>query len=335
MPKVSVIVPVYNVEKYLARCVDSILNQTFNDFELILVDDGSPDNSGKICDEYAERDSRVKVIHKQNGGVSSARNLGIKTSIGEFITFIDSDDWIEPKMFEQLYNASENCDIIFCGFTSYSLRKTTTDVLPAAIVDNRQLADFYVNNNTGSLCFSTVWAKFYRTEIIKNNNLYFDAGIPSGEDTIFNLIACRYCQKAAFVEASLYNYERRNVGSATRKYFYKMYEYKIAIYEAINQWLSLYEDFKNVDMFYSSFIFATFFHYLTNCGIRLCVYHFKRIYNIEKTKILDNVQEIDEMLGGGFISHLKKGQLSLFVIKWKLRHIKFFVKRSIKSLLKI
>ena len=92
--KVSAIVPVYNVEKYIYRCVDSILNQTFSDFELILVDDGSPDNCPQICDEYAKKDSRIKVIHKENGGLSSARNAGLDIASGEWISFIDSDDWI-------------------------------------------------------------------------------------------------------------------------------------------------------------------------------------------------------------------------------------------------
>lgn len=92
--KISVIVPVYNVEKYLSRCIDSIISQTFSDFELILVDDGSTDSSGKICDEYGKKDGRVKVIHKKNGGQSSARNAGIENSTGEYISFVDSDDWI-------------------------------------------------------------------------------------------------------------------------------------------------------------------------------------------------------------------------------------------------
>ena len=102
MTRISVIVPVYNVEKYLSRCVDSILNQTFTDFECILVDDGSPDNCGKICDEYAKKDKRVKVIHKQNGGLSDARNTGLDIAGGEYIYFLDSDDYVEYNLLEKL-----------------------------------------------------------------------------------------------------------------------------------------------------------------------------------------------------------------------------------------
>lgn len=117
MCEISIIVPVYNVEKYLNKCVDSILNQTFKEFELILVDDGSPDNSGAICDQYAEKDSRVRVIHKENGGLSSARNAGIEVAEGKYIGFIDSDDYIAEDMYELLYNniIKENADLSVCG----------------------------------------------------------------------------------------------------------------------------------------------------------------------------------------------------------------------------
>lgn len=116
MPVISIIVPVYNVEKYLDKCVKSILIQTFEDFELILVDDGSKDRSGVMCDEYAKLDPRIKVIHKENGGLSSARNAGIDIALGEFLGFVDSDDYIEADMYEMLYDnlKRENADISIC-----------------------------------------------------------------------------------------------------------------------------------------------------------------------------------------------------------------------------
>src|SRR5690606_27273688 len=112
MPKVSVIIPVYNAEKYLRECIDSVLAQTFDDFELLLINDGSTDGSGKICDEYAQKDARVKVFHKENGGVSSARNLGLDNAKGEWITFIDSDDWIGENYFYCLTLNNENVGLI-------------------------------------------------------------------------------------------------------------------------------------------------------------------------------------------------------------------------------
>jgi glycosyltransferase involved in cell wall biosynthesis len=116
-PEISIIVPVYNVEKYLEKCLKSILHQIFSDFELILIDDGSTDSSGRICDEYLKRDSRIKVFHKENGGLSSARNYGIEKSTGKYIGFVDSDDYIAKDMYEVLYNnlQRENADVSMCG----------------------------------------------------------------------------------------------------------------------------------------------------------------------------------------------------------------------------
>ena len=118
MPKISIIVPVYKAEKYLNRCVDSILAQTFTDWELLLIDDGSPDRSGEICDEYAKKDSRIRVIHKENGGVSSARQRGQDEACGEYTIHVDPDDWVEPTMLEELYQKAkdDNADMVICDY---------------------------------------------------------------------------------------------------------------------------------------------------------------------------------------------------------------------------
>ena len=118
MPTLSIIVPIYNVEKYLTECVESICNQTYNDLEIILIDDGSTDLSGKICDEFAKKDERVVVIHKSNGGLSSARNAGIDVAKGEYIGFVDSDDYVAPQMYRELYESicENNADVSICGY---------------------------------------------------------------------------------------------------------------------------------------------------------------------------------------------------------------------------
>lgn len=117
-PIISIIVPIYNVEKYLPKCIDSILNQTFKEFELILVDDGSLDNSGRICDEYSKKDKRIRVIHKENGGVSSARNVGVESSLGNYIGFVDPDDYIDKYMYQKMIDMCtiKNADIAICKF---------------------------------------------------------------------------------------------------------------------------------------------------------------------------------------------------------------------------
>ena len=116
-PLISVIVPIYHVEQYLTRCVESLVNQTYSNFEIILVDDGSPDNCPKMCDDWAKKNSRIKVIHKENGGLSDARNAGMQIANGDVISFIDSDDWIDPKFFEVMLNVMQDdeSDIVSCG----------------------------------------------------------------------------------------------------------------------------------------------------------------------------------------------------------------------------
>lgn len=169
MAQISVIVPVYKVEKYLKRCVDSILNQTFTDFELILVDDGSPDGCPAICDEYAEKDARVRVIHKENGGLSSARNAGIdwvfENSDCEWISFVDSDDYVHPKMLEALFNAAVSLGVrvSFCSFyfNTDGNVPVCDEVAPAVYVTPDEL---FINLSALS---QAAWNKFYRREVFK------------------------------------------------------------------------------------------------------------------------------------------------------------------------
>ena len=119
MPKLSVIVPVYNAEKYLDKCIKSIIGQIYTDFELILIDDGSPDLCPLMCDEWKQKDRRIKVVHKENQGVAIARNIGLDLAIGEYVTFVDSDDWLEPTMYLEMLKVLENykCDVVMCDCT--------------------------------------------------------------------------------------------------------------------------------------------------------------------------------------------------------------------------
>lgn len=166
MPKISVIVPIYSVEKYLNRCVDSILNQTFTDFECILVDDGSPDNCGKICDEYAKKDKRVKVIHKPNGGLSDARNAGIDVAQGECLSFIDSDDWIHPQMLEILYNGIVKNNVILsvCAYEETENEKPF-EKIEKPIFEIQNGMDFLVENNVTAV---VAWNKLYHKGLFDN-----------------------------------------------------------------------------------------------------------------------------------------------------------------------
>ncbi len=201
---VSVIVPVYKTEKYLCRCVDSILAQTYTNLEIILVDDGSPDNCGKICDEYAAKDSRIKVIHKENGGVSSARNAGLKSFTGEYVTFIDSDDFVDNRYVECLIeNMDDSTDIVVCSYNALKpdlgLIENFLDYSNTIIsrIDNG--FDFMGKSvNYGILC------KLFKKETL--TGLFFDEKICSGEDALFCAQAYVKVRTIKYVPESLYSY---------------------------------------------------------------------------------------------------------------------------------
>jgi glycosyltransferase involved in cell wall biosynthesis len=171
--KLSIIVPVYNAEPYLRRCIDSILAQTFTDFELILVDDGSPDNCPAICDEYAEKDPRIVVIHKDNGGISDARNAGLDIAKGDYIGFVDSDDYIDAEMYEKMYNAAimHDSDIVSCTYERIDISRGKRSV-SISISDNiltsgnNILEDYY--SKTKWLIFTAVWNKIFKKELFDN-----------------------------------------------------------------------------------------------------------------------------------------------------------------------
>lgn len=187
-PKISIIVPVYNSEKYLCGCIDSILSQSFRDFELILVDDGSRDSSQRICDDYAQKDSRVKVIHKENGGVSSARNAGLSAVRGGYLAFIDADDYVVPEYLYRLINEAEDADMVVCGYKYFYQEEEDETVLRAEysdkIYDAHNMASL-LSKNIEDLPFRTSWAKIFKTSIIKEYSLSFDKGMTLGEDTKF------------------------------------------------------------------------------------------------------------------------------------------------------
>ncbi|WP_443796468.1 glycosyltransferase family 2 protein [Dialister hominis] len=177
MSKISVIVPVYNVAPYLKKCVDSIINQTFTDIEIILVDDGSTDESGTICDQYAQKDSRVKVIHKSNGGLSDARNSGLEVCSGEYIGFVDSDDWISPDMYETLihFAVKEDLDVAMCGVSDIwpDRIEGTPHFKPVILTDVNDIISEILVNKHGGTCIP-VWNRIYRSRIFKD--LKFEKG---------------------------------------------------------------------------------------------------------------------------------------------------------------
>ena len=209
MDLISVIVPVYKVEKYLYKCVDSILAQTYTNLEIILVDDGSPDNCGKICDEYAVKDSRIIVIHQPNGGLSAARNAGLDIATGDFIGFVDSDDYIAPDMYEKLYNAlkENDADLSICNFVYVDSNGNDLNLYPpysAKLYKGREIMHLFSERNY--VCFVTVWNRLYRKQLF--DNLRFEIGKTNEDEFIAHKIFYR-CNTIVFTENTFYYYLKR------------------------------------------------------------------------------------------------------------------------------
>lgn len=182
---VSIIVPAYNSEKSLSRCIESILRQICADFELLLIDDGSTDNTQTICDYYAQLDSRVRVYHKNNEGVSSARNLGLKFAKGEYVTFIDSDDWVDQFYITNLLSHSgEDIDLVISYNWYITKYKQEQEIYPSYKIDNKELFQLMFIQNDMHY-HTSPWGKLYKTSIIKQNNLTFDERMHIGEDLVF------------------------------------------------------------------------------------------------------------------------------------------------------
>ena len=202
---VSIIVPIYNIEGYIRECIDSILAQTYSDFELILVDDGSPDNCGRICDEYAEKDVRIKVIHKENGGLTSARNAGLSVAKGDWIMHVDGDDWIEPDMIESLIEAANitEADLVFGDHMKYG-PSAGNHKLPTWSNDKKDSMSRYI-----AYSMTTIWGSIAKRSLYTEHSLKSPNGVSYCED--FHLIVrlCHYAKKIANVHRPFYHYRYR------------------------------------------------------------------------------------------------------------------------------
>lgn len=220
---ISIIVPVCNVEKYLKKCVDSILNQTYRNIEVILIDDGSPDNCGKICDEYAQQDSRVKVMHIKNGGVSNARNIGIEMSVGQYIGFVDSDDVISEEMYEKLLQVAleNNADIVQCNYC-YLFEDDHTENMERKI-NNKKIdsVDEVKRAFINGLIYPSVATKLFKKEIVRN--IRFNTALKVAEDRLFVFECCCKSSKVVLIDDVLYYYFQRE-NSAIHIFDIKQFE---------------------------------------------------------------------------------------------------------------
>lgn len=227
MPRISIIVPVYKAENVLAKCVDSVLAQTFADWELLLIDDGSPDGSGALCDDYAGQDDRVRVFHKPNGGVSSARNLGMEEARGDLILFIDADDWIEPHTCETLLRALEEAGADSAGCAHWNIQPggekwAESGALPAGVYDAGAIRKGIVDRllgqrlgKPGEVLNGFIWRFLFSRAIIIDHDIRFSGAYL--EDELFLMEYFCLAQKLAMVDEPLYYY-LQNPASVTRNY---------------------------------------------------------------------------------------------------------------------
>ena len=250
-PTVSIIVPVYNAESTLPRCVDSILTQQYTDFELLLVDDGSTDSSGSLCDGYAAQDARVRAFHQENAGVSSARNLALGRARGTYLQFLDSDDWITADATRSLVRAAveHRCDLVIADFYRVvGERLSRKGDIDEDTVLTREGYAAHMMENPADFYYGVLWNKLYRREIVERHRLRMDPEISWCEDFLFNLEYIRHVRLVAAVPKPLYYYHKRPgsliTSQATLRKVIQMKRDTFDYYKNLYQDLDLYDEQK-------------------------------------------------------------------------------------------
>lgn len=318
MPSISVIVPVYNVEKYIDRCIKSILDQTYTDFELILVDDGSADKSGAICDSYAQKDGRIKVIHKENGGVSSARNVGICIAQGKYLTFIDSDDYVDSQFLEVAVRNISNhkVDMYISGITMELVENGK--IVNSIKYNNKYSKKYSVKNLLENLyidypliCISGPCCKIYSKEIVDKNGFYFDESISRGEDCCFNFDIFSAIDTVYFENASYYHYYRENKNSLFSSFCLDLYT---VTKQVCTKMLTLYEELNCCVLDYFKSNLA--------CDLLSCIHNLYQNINLCTNKeIKDLIERIaqDEWVSNCNLNHIesKKNRLIIKLLQNK------------------
>lgn len=245
MKKISVIIPIYNTAPYLERCLSSITLQTYGNLEIICVDDGSTDGSGRIVDQFSERDKRVVALHQQNAGVSSARNVGLKQATGDYIAFCDSDDWVEADMYQQMAEVmeSENLDMVAVGWykDSDDEKEEIRNRLPVSHeIIGRDLLLEYLYKRDYYRGFAFIWTKLFRREILLEPSgkfLEFDEKLVIGEDVLYLAEVAINIKKTKYIDRAFYHYIQRNSSGSHTKDLYKLRDW-VRAYERI---ISLFE----------------------------------------------------------------------------------------------
>lgn len=318
--KISVIVPMYNAEKTIKTCVDSILNQTYSNLEIILVNDGSKDKTEEICNKLTERDSRIKYFYKENGGVSEARNYGLDKASGDFIAFVDSDDYIENNMYEIILEKIDDAEVVICEY--FHIIDNKKNEIDTEIKENtfNKLDEFIasIDNQKISRYINTPWNKLIKSDLINNKNIRFNSKISLGEDLIFNLQYMKLAKKIKIINDKLYNFNTSNDGLGLKKR--NIEEYMDNSINFINELIYLSTNSNNLE--------NIILNELSNIINRLSKeYEKKDIY-----KLLKSLQ-YEKMHNFNYKVLSKKNYLIYMLLKYKRYEVIVFI-YSIKNKLK-
>lgn len=322
---ISVIVPVYNAEKYLDKCVNSIINQKYKELEIILVDDGSKDNSLDLCKKYAEKDNRIKVIHKENGGVSTARNTGIEASRGDFIAFVDSDDYIDENMYFNMIQKVKkySCDMVMCDCYKVNVgnKEIFTHDIRAGFYDKDQLYKEYFDKllMLDSINYPATisnWVMLIKSDIIKDKKLKYIEGVRYSEDLLFGSQVMYYTNRFYYLKGECYYNYINNPISATSTYYEKKWDNFVQLYYEIKRFFQNKTDFDFSKQIYYCLLFFVY----NSVGD---IYGSNKSYPEKKKKILKilNNQDVKEMFKNIDINSLnmsKKQKLITYCYKYKI-----------------
>lgn len=307
MINISVIVPVYLAEEYIIRCLESLRKQTMREFEVILVDDGSPDLSGKICEDYAAKDSRFRVIHKKNGGVSSARQVGIDNAIGEYVIHTDPDDWVEPDMLDTLYSMAKSgdYDVVICDFFQESKKTRSYKKQQPTITNNKAVFDDLISGKLHGAC----WNKLVRRSCFSRFNIKFPPNVIMWEDLFVNLNLFKESVSIAYLPEAFYHYDQSiNPNSAILSYSHK----KLSSQKFVIDWLFSHVKKKDKLNFMKKSIKYTAFRLKD-----ISKDEFKNVYPEINNLFAFNINQIGKIDFFIFLSLRFSLPISRFLYKWK------------------
>lgn len=307
-PIVSIVIPIYNVEKYIKKCVDSVINQTYKELEIILVNDGSPDNCGEIANQYKEEDPRIKVIHKKNGGLSDARNAGLEVVTGEYLCFIDSDDYIEFDAVEVLLSnaINTNSDVVVCSYFNEKV-DINENIL------SKEPVNLQVDNlSSMAPIIGYAWNKLYKTSFIKKHKLKFVKGLSLVEDIVFNEKVFLNTSEIIYINLPLYHYINRDRPSLIKQYHENSFELqKLGFKSREKVMLKLFENHSDVrEVIAGAYV----------SGVRYCLsnlfYYKNSLSSKRKYKIVETI--ISEEMTMHQIKSYKPVNVSDKIIKFAL-----------------